>query len=445
MLRHMDLEASSFGTEPLGDAAREEAIDGLSSSSSRKRGPTRGRELNEKTSLKRVITTNEFGQPNAGDINQVTFNSCIGVLTHTHIPITYTDFRQVPPEHLQRVIESLECSYDFQNNQHAMTTYVRERVNTSWRNYKNQLHLKYVKDKDLAAVKSSPAPVGVPIEDWILFVDQRNTNEFKELSARNASNRAKQVGPSTLGRRSMAVIRHQMAIERNLTSDADVGRADVYIRAHTTKDDKLQFPEAFEKIKSIQSSNPTSQMTNVDDALTQSIGSDSRGRMRGIGGNVGKIALRKTIPIIDKLNMVMRDPDNLKEEVGEMKKSLVDLHMKLNCIVEKQGEQGVVDPPTIPPFKSSRALSPDLIHIGKRCDLCDWKKRVVARGEVHEVDSTAHVHGADLGEGNFRVVLIEIKASHVELWKEDGYHHTLGEVGVGGFVIWPKLFLTIYP
>ncbi|XP_058085219.1 uncharacterized protein LOC131232760 [Magnolia sinica] len=186
-------------------------------------------------------------------------------------------------------------------------------------------------------------------------------------------------------------------------------------------------------------------MTNVDDALTQSIGSDSRGRMRGIGGNVGKIALRKTIPIIDKLNMVTRDRDNLKEEVGEMKKSLVDLHMKLNYIVEKQGEQGVVDPPTIPPFKSSRALSPDLIHIGKRCDLCDWKKQVVARGEVHEVDSTAHVHGADLGEGNFRVVLIEIKASHVELWKEDGYHHTLGEVGVGGFVIWPKLFLTIYP
>ncbi|XP_058082441.1 uncharacterized protein LOC131230553 [Magnolia sinica] len=343
-----------------------------------------------------------------------------------------------------------------------MITYVHECVNTSWRNYKNRLHLKYVKDKDPVAVKSSPAPVGVPIKDWILFVDQRNTNEFKELSARNASNRAKQVGPSTLRQRSMAVICHRMSfnsitnvfwhvcnvekvIERNLTSDVEVGRADVYIRAHTTNDDKLQFSEAFEKTKSIQSSNPASQMTNVDDALTQSIGSDSRGHMRGIGGNVGKIALRKTIPIIDKLNMVTQDRDNLKEEVSEMKKSLVDLHMKVNYIVEKQGEQGVVDPPTIPPFKSSRALLPDLIHIGKRCDLCNWKKWVVARGEVHEVDLTAHVHGADLGEGNFRVVLIEIKASHTELWKEDGYHHTLGEVGIGGFVIWPKLFLTIYP
>ncbi|XP_058103731.1 uncharacterized protein LOC131247780 [Magnolia sinica] len=167
--------------------------------------------------------------------------------------------------------------------------------------------------------------------------------------------------------------------------------------------------------------------------------------MRGIGRNVGKITLRKTIPIVDKLNMVMQDRDNLKEEVGEMKKSLVDLHVKVNCIVEKQGEQGVVDPSTIPPFKSNCALLLDLIHIGKRCDLCDWKKRAVARGEVHEVDLTAHVHGADLGEGNFRVVLIEIKASHAELWKEVVYHHTLGEVGVGGFVLWPKLFLTIYP
>ncbi|XP_058106662.1 uncharacterized protein LOC131249959 [Magnolia sinica] len=113
--------------------------------------------------------------------------------------------------------------------------------------------------------------------------------------------------------------------------------------------------------------------------------------------------------------MVTQDQDNLEEEVGEMKKSLVDLHMKVNFIVEKQGEQGVVDPPTIPPFKSSRALLPDLIHIGKRCDLCNWKKWVVACGEVHEVDPTTHVHGAYLCKGNFSVVLIKIKASHAEL------------------------------
>ncbi|XP_058113302.1 uncharacterized protein LOC131256406 isoform X2 [Magnolia sinica] len=111
-----------------------------------------------------------------------------------------------------------------------------------------------------------------------------------------------------------------------------------------------------------------------------------------------------------------------------MQKSLGDLHQKFQCFVDKQGEQGDVAPPIIPPFKSSHASSPDLVNLGKRCDLCDWKKRVIARGEVHAVDPKTSVHGAEMGDGNFSVVLMEIIAPQSELWKEDGYHDTLGEV-----------------
>ncbi|XP_058077185.1 uncharacterized protein LOC131225638 isoform X2 [Magnolia sinica] len=315
------------------DAAPEDARGRSSSSLSKKRGPTRGSKLHEKTSLKRVIRINEFGQPNAGDANQIAFNSSIGVLTRTHIPITYTDFHQVPPQYIQRVSDILACSYEFQGNQEMWPQYVRDRCMATWRNFKNNLHKKYIKDKDPAVVKSYPARIGVPIEDWMSFVDYCNTDKFKESSVRNASNRAKQVGPSTLGRCSMAATRHEMAIERNLTTDAEVGRAEVYIRAHTTKDNKVQFPETF------------------------SIGSDSRGRMRGIGGNVGKIALKKTMPIVHKLGAVSRERDNLVDELDEVKKSLGDLRQKFNCFVDKQGEQRDVAPPTIPPFKSSHASS----------------------------------------------------------------------------------------
>ncbi|XP_058113226.1 uncharacterized protein LOC131256254 [Magnolia sinica] len=167
--------------------------------------------------------------------------------------------------------------------------------------------------------------------------------------------------------------------------------------------------------------------------------------MRGIGGNVGKIALKKTMPIVHKLGAVSRERDNLVDELDVVKKSQGDLHQKFNCFVDKQGEQRDVAPPTIPLFKSSHSLSPDLVNLGKRCDLCDWKKWVIARGEVHAVDPNTHVHGAEMGDGNFSVVLMEIIALQSELRKEDGYHDTLGEVGVGGFVVWPKLFLSIYP
>ncbi|XP_058112425.1 uncharacterized protein LOC131255657 [Magnolia sinica] len=226
--------AESFGAEPLGDAAPEDVAPAdargrSSSSSSKKRGPTRGSKLHEKTSLKRVIGINEFGQPNAGDANQIAFNSSIGVLTRTHIPITYTDFRQVPPQYIQRVSDILACSYEFQDNQEAWPQYVRDCCMAAWRNFKTSLHKKYIKDKDPAVVKSYPAPISVPIEDWMIFVDYCNTDKFKESSVRNASNWAKQVGPSTLGQRSMAAARHEMAIERNLTTDAEFGRAEVYI------------------------------------------------------------------------------------------------------------------------------------------------------------------------------------------------------------------------
>ncbi|XP_058102407.1 uncharacterized protein LOC131246365 [Magnolia sinica] len=268
-------EAESFDAELLGDAAPEDArAIFLFMQAGRhlhrlRRGSMQGSELHEKTSLKRVIRIIEFGQPNAGDANQIAFNSSIGVPTRTHIPITYTDFRQVPPQYIQRVSDILACSYEFQDNQKAWPQYVRDRCIAAWKNFKNNLHKKHFKDKDPAVVKSYPAPIGVSIEDWMIFMDYCNTDKFKESSVRNASNRAKQVGPSTLGRRSMAATRHEMAIKRNLTTDAEVGRTEVYIRAHTTKDNKVQFPETFEKIKLIQSSNPASRMTSVDDALTQ--------------------------------------------------------------------------------------------------------------------------------------------------------------------------------
>ncbi|XP_058075806.1 uncharacterized protein LOC131224300 [Magnolia sinica] len=209
------LKAESFGTEPLGDATPEDAAPAdargrSSSSSSKKRGPTRGLELHEKTSLKRVIEINEFGQSNAGNANRIAFNSSIGVLTGTHIPITYTDFRHVPPQYIQRVSDIVACSYEFQDKQEAWPQYVRDHCMAAWRNFKTSLHKKYIKDKDPAVVKSYHAPIGVPIEDCMIFMDYCNTDKFKESSVRNASNWAKQVGRSTLSRHNMVATRHEM-------------------------------------------------------------------------------------------------------------------------------------------------------------------------------------------------------------------------------------------
>ncbi|KAF9607227.1 hypothetical protein IFM89_033434 [Coptis chinensis] len=69
--------------------------------------------------------------------------------------------------------------------------------------------------------------------------------------------------------RSMAATRHVIGVENKFKSDLEVGRAEVYIRAHTKKDKTIQCPEITEKIQRIVNSDPSSNILSVDDALAQ--------------------------------------------------------------------------------------------------------------------------------------------------------------------------------
>ena len=81
-------------------------------------------------------------------------------------------------------------------------------------------------------------------------------------------------------------------------------------------------------------------------------------------------------------------------------------------------------------------------HIGKQCALCVWGHKIVARGEVTTVDHTHLAHGSTIGSDNYKIALTEI-LEDVPLWKCDGFHQTLAEVGVGGYVVWPQNFVDI--
>ncbi|XP_058111800.1 uncharacterized protein LOC131255123 [Magnolia sinica] len=274
------------------------------------------------------------------------------------------------------------------------------------------------------------------MEDWRTFVDQHNTEQFKRVSARNKVNRAKLKGPACLGRRSMAVTRHQMAMERNLTSDAEIGRGDVYLRAHTSKDKVVQYPDLVQKLDELYSSNPASKMTGVDDALTQLVGSDSRGRMRGLGCSISKTGLKKSTPARSKLHNMAKEREGLAQEILEIKKSLIDIKSWVGMHQEAQSGQNLPSPPVA---KSTQGSSPDTIYIGKKCELLGWGLRgVVARGQVHEVSPNAIVHCEPLAEGAFVVILTEIIHPDAPLWKEDGFASTLGEAGPGSLVQWGK-------
>ncbi|XP_058106306.1 uncharacterized protein LOC131249515 [Magnolia sinica] len=152
----------------------------------------------------------------------------------------------------------------------------------------------------------------------------------------------------------MAVLRHQMTKERNLTSDAEIGRCDVYLRAHTSKDKVVQYPDLVEKLDELYSSNPSSKITSVDDALTQLVGSDSRGRMRGLGCSITKTGLKMSTPARSKVENLIKEKDGLVQEIFDIKKSLAKMEAWMELQQHAQSTQNLSSP-TI--AKSAQALS----------------------------------------------------------------------------------------
>ncbi|XP_058076661.1 uncharacterized protein LOC131225200 [Magnolia sinica] len=182
-------------------------------------------------------------------------------------------------------------------------------------------------------------------------------------------------------------------------------------------------------------------MTGVDDALTELIGSDNRGRMRGLGCSISKIGLKKSAPARSKVENVIKEKESVTQELFKVKKTLVDIKAWVDMQKEGLYNQNLPSPPAT---KSTQASSPDIIYIGKRCDLLGFEKRgVVAHGQVHEVNPNAIVHCEPLEDRAFVVVLTEVIQPGAPLWKEDGLTSTLGEAGLGSFVQWGNESLRI--
>ncbi|KAK1307015.1 hypothetical protein QJS10_CPA10g00425 [Acorus calamus] len=397
----------------------------LASTSSKRRGPTRG--IFSKSEGKKTVCINELGQPNA---NSEALGSAIGILVRSHIPITYKSYADVPSEYKKKVTDTLNEKFEFDGTGVVVGKYLDERMNAMFRSHKYGLKVKYVKDKDPAVVKEGPIPPNVSKEDWRTFVDMCNSEEHKTISDRNVVNRSKLKSPSTLGRKSMAVVRHEMAMERNATSDAEISRSEVYIRAHTKKDKTVQIPDVIV------------------------LGNDSRGRMRGMGAGINKTVFKNATSMItknlklEKEKMQMGEKiEILQEEMKNVKALLANMNVPQTTasvgVVRSGGSQthNVGGSGGLPNTSTEAPPVSDML-IGKKCSLLNYDYEIVAHGEIVSVDPLLNVHGSRMGNGFYKVVLVEIIVEDADLFKNDGYHYTLGEVGVGGFVVWHRRFET---
>ncbi|KAF9595567.1 hypothetical protein IFM89_000704 [Coptis chinensis] len=279
--------------------------------------------------------------------------------------------------------------------------WTRNKFRLAWKEYKHELYNKYVKDQPPSIVKENPQD-GIPLQDWRRFVDNCHSEKFKNTqqchsfthsfsrrrrvldlsptasfilgwtslliqrlhasSLRNSANRKNQKNSSCLGRKSAAVAREEMAMAKGVP-ESSIGRVESYKFIHKRKSGVAQDPELVvrKKLDNYTTLHPSSRDIDMDDALTQVLGPDSRGRFRGLGEGVCKTTLKKMKPVMQQNIALMEKNTSLEKKV-------------LNEF------------------------------IGKECDLRGgWPLRVVARGIVQDVDPTIEFGDRRLEEGNFKV------------------------------------------
>ncbi|KAF6171293.1 hypothetical protein GIB67_023923 [Kingdonia uniflora] len=176
-------------------------IPSRASSSSRRKGPSRGsKPLPD--GKKKKVGVNSWGQPIQG-VNS--YSRTIGTLTRNHIPINYKKFTNVPDEFIHIAKIELELTFDLRR---VANLSIMQRMNNAWKRHKFMLNKKYIKGSK-----------------------QENTKNCNNVMA-----------PCTTGQTSMVVVHLNLVVERNV-SDEDVGRADVFIKAHTKADKTYQCPK----------------------------------------------------------------------------------------------------------------------------------------------------------------------------------------------------------
>ncbi|KAF6141289.1 hypothetical protein GIB67_024373, partial [Kingdonia uniflora] len=266
------------------------------SSSSKRRGPSRGsKPLPD--GKKKKVGVNLWGQPIRG-VNS--YSTTVGTLTRNHIPINYMKFTNVPDEFIHIVKTELELIFDFRR---VANFNILRRINDAWKRHKSRLNKKYIKGKDPAKVKVTP-PSFVPKEVWVEFVDMCNSDAFQAQSKKNTENCNKVKAPCTTGRTSMAVVRHNLAVERNVP-DEDVSRADVFIKAHTK-----------EKVQENMNLYPNSNKIGHDDVLAKTLGKDKKGHMMAMGIDITPSFVANAICIVE-------ENEDLKATNNELKTMLL--------------------------------------------------------------------------------------------------------------------------
>ncbi|KAL6145353.1 hypothetical protein ACLB2K_056041 [Fragaria x ananassa] len=206
-------------------------------------------------------------------------------------PLNFDDWRNVDDEPKEKIWEAIQEAYVIPQQ---CRRFVLKSASTKWREFKSTLITHYV-----MPFKDSPEKLENPPDDyrcipklhWSLFVEDRISEEFKELREVQSAKRKLNKYNHRMSRKGYAQSRVELAKKLGVPIEM-LDRATMWLNAHSDKDGNFLSPEVAntaKRIETLKKHASEGSLTTVGstDVLTLALKKPEHpGRVRGVGGFV---------------------------------------------------------------------------------------------------------------------------------------------------------------
>ncbi|KAL5762958.1 hypothetical protein ACOSP7_019222 [Xanthoceras sorbifolium] len=398
------------------------------------------------------IGFNEFGQA-VGDGSIVLSTFC-GTLVTQLIPITYKSWPEVPEILKTSVWETTKTKFGLDD---IGKDYVLSSMCNCWRQYKSKI------TKKVRSVPPGPEATRaiqilrpdniVDDEEWIKFVKFRLSSEFDGISRHYSELAKKNDTPQTTSRKGMARLREELT----------------WIAGHKHKDGMAVNENVGEKIKQMEAISLDKTTIIREDAVSQILGNEHRGRVRELG--FGVTPTRVQVAVIGKqtTTQLQEEMKTLRQQVAEMKSALLTMQTNYISVVEGRLTSSSLHQVNVSDFvhsnnifiysqkntcffgrdniQSTPAVSINEVDTssqkGKKCKLLHWigSGEVVAEAEIECTNPQTLVHHMILGPDHWKITVKKILVRKVPLCRPTSELHVL-EDARGTYIAWPSKYIT---
>ncbi|CAA7027682.1 unnamed protein product [Microthlaspi erraticum] len=392
----------------------------LVSKNKRKRGLTKMRKVAKDPLVKVDVDFTSLGK-HAGS-GSVTLSSFLGPLVREHVPVTLADWRQLDDLNKDTLWEEIQGRFNLQEG--WQKTAVFRQMGCMFRASKSRLVRELLATKSHAErLQLKPSNIH-SIPKWINWVKSRTSKEFKVVSDNYRALRKAQI-PHTTSRKGMFRLAYEM--KKKSDDPTKVTRSKVWLAGHTHADGtpvRPEFAETIEQIQSIDSQMESTANDNIrEDVVSQVLGKDKPGRVRGLGRGI-------TATKLAFLHVRDAHVQKLEASQAQLISELQDLKNVVHDLAGRKKQY--VDVPT----HSEASL---VSKGGVKCQLLDWfsvDDIVFGEGEFCAADPTYKIDHIPLGPNAAVVVVKTALDSKSFVWRPTQTMFTL-EQAVGVKIPWP--------